>query len=158
MSGFPSLSSAVRVVSWDADRVAVRSGDGVLLWYEDSASMAFRDDEDPLGGDIRVVPKAESTTYPRRLRATRREWDAVAVRSVADLMEVVDLGHLTIETQDSPIVLRFPGADASSTVRLSDDSRLVLHADGLVGTMEWRIELTGEDLTQGDEVLRAVDL
>lgn len=154
MAGFPALTASPRVVSWDDERVTVRTPAGALLWYEDRRSIAFGDD-----GQIQSVVKGETPAYPRRLRRTRREWDAIAVRSMGDLMEVVDLGRLRLETQDDPIALTFPGSDdASSTVWLSAESRLVLRAHGVSGPTMWRLVVNAEELVDGDDVLCMSDL
>lgn len=155
MSGFPGLATIPRVVSWDTERVVVRTSNGGLLWYEDRSSAAYRDD-----GRIQIVQKSDMSAYPRQLRRTRREWDAVAVRSLSDLMEVLDLGRLTLENDGDPIVLRFPGTedDASATVRLSDESRVVLRAHGVVGGLEWRLDVTAEEVSEDEETLRFIDL
>ena len=154
-TGFPVFTHEPRRVCWDNTRLAVRTATGRLRWYEDSTVYAFRDEND----EVRSVEKGEAPSYPRHYREKSREMDAVALLSLADLLEVADLGKIELVTPEDVVPLHFLGDPGNAArVQLSEESGVVLRADGVEMGNAWHIEVLEEALTAGDRSLRIADV
>lgn len=126
LHGFRALPADPLLVMWDDRRAAVRLPDGRLRWYADQVRQAH-----PVGGSIVVE---ESGVYPRDNRAM----DALAVRSLHDLMETVDADEV-LRSAETGVVLRASGRRGSAT--------------------PWRLEVLETRLVEGrPELLEPVDV
>lgn len=143
--GFHGLPGDPLLVAWDDRREAVRLSDGRLQWYLDEARQAF-----PRDG--RIVTTTAGV-YPRG----NRFMDALAVRSLSDLMEIVNAEEATEIDPSGLVRLRGEQDRSTGTAVLDEDTGIISRASGVHGSRPWTIEVLASRLVPGGELLVPAD-
>jgi hypothetical protein len=140
--GFYGLPAEPVLVAWDDGRATVRLANGDLRWYVDASRQAF-----PQQDEVAVVDV--HSLYPRG----NRYMDALAVRSLQDLIETVNAETVTSIDEDGTIHI-YGGQDniRGEAVR-APDSGIILQASGVEGDRPWRLDVSETRLLEGAQVL-----
>lgn len=141
--GFSGLPAAPLLVAWDSRRETVRLENGDLRWYYDGHEQAF-----PRDGEIVIQPVAENP-YPRG----NRSMDALAVRSVDDLVETVNADRVTSIDPDGTVHFYGEHDDSRGEAVRAPDSGIILRASGVEGANPWRLEVLATRLLDGSQGL-----
>lgn len=142
IEGFHNLPIDPLIVAWDDLRATVRSVSGRLQWYEDRTHEAYPDAQ-------RIVT-SDSGVYPR----DNRHMDALAVRSLLDLIETINADEVTSIDDDGTIHVRGLHDDSWAELTRSE-SGVVVRASGAQGVNAWRLHVTRERLLTDDDRLLA---
>lgn len=142
IDGFYGLPADPVLVVWDDDRVTVRLANGDLRWYRDKDRHAF-----PRQGEI-VVQSADNV-YPRG----NRYMDALAVRSLEDLIETVNAEAVTSIDEDGTIHFYGEHDNSRGEAVRAPDSGIILRASGVEGANPWRLEVVASRLLEGTQML-----
>lgn len=130
LEGFHGVPAEPVLVAWDDSRATVRLANGELRWYADRARFAFPQDDQ--------ITVADATSlYPRG----NRFMDALAVRSLQDLMETVNADTVTSIDADGAIHLDGEDDHSRARARRDPESGIVLLASGVEGHHPWRLEV-----------------
>jgi hypothetical protein len=140
--GFYGLPADALLVAWDDQRATVRLANGDLRWSIDAARQAF-----PQQGEIAVVDA--SSVYPRG----NRYMDALAVRSLQDLIETVNAETVTSIDEDGTIHIYGEHDNSRGEAVRAPDSGIILRASGVEGTNPWRLEVVATRLLEEAQVL-----
>jgi hypothetical protein len=141
--GFYGLPADPLFVAWDDQRATVRLANGDLRWYFDSVQQAF-----PRQGEI-VVEAVAGSVYPR----DNRYMDAMAVRSLEDLIETVTAERVTSIGEDGTIRIYGEHDNSHGDAVRAPDSGIILRASGTQGTSPWRLEVVATRLLEEAQVL-----
>ena len=135
--GFYGLPADPVLVAWDDARATVRLANGLLRWYIDAARQAF-----PRQGEIAVVDA--NSVYPRG----NRYMDALAVRSLQDLIETVNAETVTSIDEDGTIHIYGEHDGSRGEAVRAPDSGIILRASGVEGDRSWRLEVVATRLLE----------
>lgn len=141
IEGFHGLSADPVLVAWDDTRATVRLATGELCWYVDAASLAY-----PMHGEIVVIDR--HSAYPRG----NRYMDALAVRSLQDLIETVNAETVTSIDEDGTIHIYGEHDNSRGEVLREPETGIILRASGIEGASPWRLDVVETHLV-GDEQL-----
>lgn len=130
IDGFHGLPAEMLLVAWDNDRATVRRADGTLQWYTDGRRQAY-----PRRGEI-VVEDAADHAYPR----DNRYMDALAVRSLQDLVETVNAEEVTSVDADGTIHIYGEHDRSRAEVVRAEETGIIVRASGVEGTRPWQLE------------------
>lgn len=130
LDGFHGLPTDPILVAWDDARATVRLLTGELRWYVDTTRLAF-----PREDGIAVVDSHD--VYPRG----NRFMDALAVRSLLDLVETVNADRVVAVDEDGTIHIDGEHDDVRGQVVRDPDSGIVLRASGVTGDRSWRLDV-----------------
>ena len=149
IDGFYGLPVDPLLVAWDDQRATVRLANGDLRWYSDGVQQAF-----PRQGEI-VVEAVAGSVYPR----DNRYMDALAVRSLEELVETVNAEEITSIDEDGTIHIYGEHDNSRGAAVREPDSGIILRASGLQGTSPWKLEvLATQLLEEAQGLLKAVNV
>ncbi|WP_300682187.1 hypothetical protein [Nocardioides sp.] len=143
--GWLGLDDPVLVI-WDNEREVVRLMTGEIRWYAGDGQQAF-----PRDGQIVVESEG---VYP----PGNRYMDALAVRSLQDLMDEINATEIVAVDPDRVIHVMGRQDGVRAEVEIASDSGIVLRASGVQGTIPFSVEVRAIRLIEGEEVLEPVDV
>lgn len=148
IDGFYGISPDPLLVAWDDSRATVRLPTGELRWYEDGSGFAFPEQ------DGIVVEDHHSGLLPR----DNRYRDALAVRSLEDLVETVNAEKLTSIDEDGTIHMNSEHDTSRGQALRDPASGIIVKASG-TRRSPWRLDVKETRLiTEDQDLLEPIHL